>query len=78
MSLVVKGPGLKQRGAEKAYLGDLAADAVDLNPVAHVNAILADEDEPAEKGENEVLQGDGERGGGEAENRGRLLSACQR
>jgi hypothetical protein len=52
--------GLQQRGAHQADLGHLAAHAVDLNPVADANAVLAHEDEPAEKREDEVLHGDGE------------------
>ncbi len=77
MALVFERAGFKQRGAEQADFGDFAADAVDLDPVAHVDAILADEHEPAEKGEDEILQGDGERSGSEAKDSGRLLRRAE-
>ncbi len=73
MALVGPVAGLEQRGAEEADLDDLAADAIDLDPVADADAVLAHEDEPAEEGEDEVLEDDGEAGGDEAED-GRHLA----
>ena len=75
MALVGPVAGFEQRGAEEADLDDLAADAVDLNPVADADAVLAHEDEPAEEGEDEVLEDDRETRRSEAENR-RGLAGC--
>ena len=70
--------GFKQGSAHQADLGNFAAHAVDLNPIADANAILAHEDEPAEKREDEILHGDGESGGGKAKNGGHLPAASRR
>ena len=77
MALVGPVAGFEQHGAEEADLGDFAADAVDLDPVADADAVAAHEDEPAEEGEDEILEDDGEAGGGEADDRGHLLRCAE-
>ena len=42
--------GFEQGGGHESDLGDLAADAVDLNRVAHADAALAHQKEPAKEG----------------------------
>ena len=76
-AIAAEGSGFQQRGSHQADFGDLAAHAVDLNPVADANAALAHEDKPAEKRENEILQCDGEGGGGEAEDGGRFVRRAE-
>src|ERR1035437_451919 len=61
-------PGFKQGSAHKADLGNLAADAVDLHPIAYANAVLADKDEPAKKRDHEILHRDGQPSGCQTEN----------
>ena len=75
MALIGPVAGFEQHGAEEADLDDLAADAVDFNPVAGADAVLAHEDKPAEEGEDEVLEDNGEAGCSEAED-GRGLAGC--
>ena len=77
MALVGPVAGFEQRGAEEADLDDLAADAVDLDPVADADAVFAHEDEPAEEGEDEVLEDDGEACGSEAEDGGDLAGCAE-
>ena len=77
MALVGPVAGFEQGGAEEADLDDLAADAVDLDPVADADAVFAHEDEPAEEGEDEVLKDDGEAGGAEAEDGGDLVGRAE-
>src|SRR3984885_4254231 len=77
MALVGPVAGFEQGGAEETDLDDLAADAVDLNPVADANAVFAHEDEPAEEGEDEVLEDDGEARGSEAEDGGDLAGRAE-
>ena len=64
--------GFEERGAEEADLEDFAADAVDLYGVSDADPVAAHEDEPADEGEDELLECDGETGGGEAEDGGEL------
>src|SRR5450755_3992086 len=64
--------GFEHGGAEEPDFDDLAADTVDLYPVANSDSALTHEYEPAEKGDDEVLQNNGESGGGQAENGGHL------
>ena len=78
MASLCKVAGFKQRGAHQADLDYLTADAVDLNPVAHAHAVLAHENKPAEKGENEILQCDRECGGGQTQDGWHLLRRSQR
>src|SRR5262249_2434744 len=67
--------GFEHGSAEDSDFDDLTADAVDLDPVADANAVLAHEDEPSEEGEDESLKDDGETGGGETQN-GCELAGC--
>ena len=48
--------GFQQHGAKNADLHDFASDSVDLNPIAHADAILAQQDEPTEESHDEVFQ----------------------
>ena len=66
---------LEQHGVEDAHLHHLAADAVDLHPVADADAVTAHEHEPAEEGHDEVLERHGEAGTGEAEHGRELRGA---
>ena len=77
MALVGPVAGFEERGAEEADLDDLAADAVDLDPVADADAVFAHEDKPAEEGEDEVLEDDGEACGTEAEDGGDLVGCAE-
>jgi hypothetical protein len=77
MALVGPVAGFEERGAEEADLYDLAADAVDLNPVADADAVFSHEDKPAEEGEDEVLKDDGEAGCSEAEDGGDLAGCAE-
>ncbi len=52
---------------EHAEFGDLAADPVDFHPVSQPNAVAAHEHEPAEEGDDEILEGDGQAGADDAD-----------
>ena len=64
MAFVRQISGFEQGGAHQANLSNFAAHAVDLDPIADANSVLAHEDEPAKKRKNEILHRDGETGGG--------------
>ena len=73
MSFVRQISGFEKRRVEQPDLGDFASNAIDLNPVSNADAVLAHERKPAEKRENVILQGNGDAGGGEAQD-GRQLT----
>ncbi len=68
---------LLMKVTEERDLDHLATDRVDLHPVAHSNAVLAHQHEPAEEGEDEVLHDDGDAGGGEAEDGGHVVGSAE-
>ena len=54
--------GLEQHRAQHPELHHLAAHAVDLDPVAEADAVLAHQHEPADEGDDEILERDREAG----------------
>ncbi len=56
MSFVSPVTVFQDRGAEKIDLNHLACHAIDLYPVADTDSVLAHQNEPAEKSEDETLQ----------------------
>ena len=58
---------LQENRLEEADLDDLAADALNLHPIADAHAVAAHQEEPAEEREEEVFQRHGQTGGGQAD-----------
>src|SRR6202035_3138017 len=77
VALVGPVAGFEQDGAEETDLDDLAANPVNLHPVADADAVSTHEDEPAEEGEDEVLKDDGEARGTETEDGGNLVRCAE-
>ena len=61
----------------KSDFDDLAADAVDLDPVADANAVAPHQHEPAEEGDDEIFHRDRQAGAGQAEHRRRLCGHAE-
>src|SRR5262249_37507023 len=57
----------EQNGMEHADLNDFSRDTVDLNPIAEANSVSANQDKPAEKPDDEVLECNCETSGGKAD-----------
>src|SRR6476661_8646990 len=72
-AFVGKSSSFQQSRGEQMYLGDLAAHAVDFNPVACVDSVFPDQDKPPQKGNDEILQRDSQGRGSQAKDRRRLL-----
>ncbi len=70
-------PDFEQHGLEDADVDDLAADAVDLNPVPEPDAVAADQCEPAEEGDDEVLQDHRQSSRGQSDDRGQLAGNAE-
>ena len=69
--------GFHEHGAEQANLDDLSADTFNLDPIAYANAISPHEHKPAEEGDDEILESDGESGAGEQEGFDRMTRKDQ-
>src|SRR6516165_262006 len=67
------GAHLQQHRFEDSDLDHLAAHAFDFHPIPNAHAVAADENEPAEKSDDEILEHDSQAGGGEPDD-GRHLT----
>src|SRR5437868_1287638 len=59
--------GLEKNSLEQPDLDHLTADSIDFNPITYADAIASHENEPSEKGHDEVFHGYGQAGTGETE-----------
>src|SRR5256884_2908731 len=71
-ALPISVAGFEQYGAKHTELDHLTAHAVDLDPVADAHAVPAHQHEPADEGDDEVLERHGETCAGETEHGAQL------
>src|ERR1700688_3101160 len=60
-------PGFKQNRLQQSNFDDLSADAVNLDPITHADAISSHKKEPSEEGHDHIFAGNGKSGTGKAE-----------